>query len=44
MYSLIITEKPDAASRIAAALDLAGNPQKIVITEFHTMWLRGTKR
>jgi DNA topoisomerase-1 len=27
---LIITEKPDAASRIAAALDLAGNPQKIV--------------
>jgi DNA topoisomerase-1 len=30
MYSLIITEKPDAASRIASALDVAGKAKKIV--------------
>jgi DNA topoisomerase-1 len=30
MYSLIITEKPDAASRIASALDVAGKAEKIV--------------
>jgi DNA topoisomerase-1 len=29
-YTLIITEKPDAASRIAAALDLGGNVKKTV--------------
>jgi DNA topoisomerase I len=29
-YTLIITEKPDAASRIAAALDEDGNPKKLV--------------
>jgi len=29
-YTLIITEKPDAASRIASALDEAGKPKKIV--------------
>ena len=29
-YTLIITEKPDAASRIAAALDATGKPKKIV--------------
>ncbi len=29
-YTLIITEKPDAASRIAVALDAAGKPQKAV--------------
>jgi len=28
-YALIITEKPDAAQRIAKALDLKGKPQKI---------------
>jgi len=30
MYSLIITEKPDAANRIASALDVAGKAKKIV--------------
>ena len=29
-YTLIITEKPDAASRIAAALDAAGKPERNV--------------
>ncbi|MEM2521990.1 MAG: toprim domain-containing protein, partial [Candidatus Bathyarchaeia archaeon] len=28
-YTLIITEKPDAAQRIAAALDLKGKPKKM---------------
>ena len=29
-YTLIITEKPDAASRIASALNVEGKPRKIV--------------
>ncbi|MEM3464768.1 MAG: DNA topoisomerase I, partial [Candidatus Bathyarchaeia archaeon] len=29
-YTLIITEKPDAASRIASALDVKGKAEKIV--------------
>jgi len=29
-YTLIITEKPDAANRIAMALDAIGKPEKIV--------------
>ena len=28
-YTLIITEKPDAANRIAAALDTAGKPRRL---------------
>ena len=28
-YTLIVTEKPDAAKRIAQALDTQGNPQKL---------------
>jgi len=30
MYALIVTEKPDAAARIATALDVNGKPKKIV--------------
>lgn len=29
-YTLVITEKPDAAARIAAALDADGNPERMV--------------
>src|SRR5512136_2644264 len=29
-YTLIITEKPDAAARIACALDVDGKPRKII--------------
>ena len=29
-YTLIITEKPDAANRIATALDVEGKPKKTV--------------
>ena len=31
-YTLVITEKPDAANRIAAALDVEGKPKKTLAT------------
>ena len=33
-YTLIVTEKPDAARRIADALDSLGKPEKIEETHF----------
>jgi DNA topoisomerase I len=42
-YTLVVTEKPDAASRIAAALDVNGKPQKAVCNgvPYYQAWRNG---